>query len=192
MKELIKFTFDFFGHVLPGLLIILSLSLLFVDIQNANELIEKTGEFKTNVGIVVVIMAYVVGFAINPIGQYILKNLGPKLWDRKVENDIKGMFISEKYVRIREFSPANFQYVETWNTYCAMAHNFALACLVLLIVSIFHIIFKDVCPIVWIEIAIASVFLFYVFLYRSVIFHQWAGRDLNAAIIAFKLDDKTL
>ena len=126
MKELIKFTFDFFAHVISGLFVIFSLSLLFMTSVSLEALLEMTGKIEKSTATVVVIMAYVVGFAINPFGRFLYRSIGFKIWQNKIVNDVD-LFISDKFALIRQHSPANFSYVETWNTYCAMSHNLAFA-----------------------------------------------------------------
>ena len=39
MDKLIEFTFDFFGHVIPGLIIFIALSLLFLDVSSFEEIL---------------------------------------------------------------------------------------------------------------------------------------------------------
>jgi hypothetical protein len=85
MKELVQYAFDFFAHVLPGLFIIFSLSLLIiVDVITIQVLIEKTKEIYATVATVTVIIAYVIGFGVDPFGKFLYKKLGFKIWKYKI------------------------------------------------------------------------------------------------------------
>lgn len=192
MKDLVSFTFDFFGHVLPGLVILCSISLLFLPVEyfNYDCLVFYLDQISTGMGTVLVIISYVIGFAINPFGRYLYRNVGFRIWNKKVENHLD-MFISDKFVLIREFSPKNFEYIERWNTYCAMAHGLAVGSLVLAVVSAINIFrFRYDIWELWVVIFLIAIFLFLVLLHRAVIFSIWAIHDINATISALKLRDK--
>jgi hypothetical protein len=189
MKELIKFTFDFFAHVIPGLFVIFSISLLFITDVSLDVLLKMTGKIDKITATVIVIIAYVVGFAINPFGRFLYRFVGFKLWRNKIVNNVD-LFISDKFALIRHHSPANFNYVETWNIYCAMAHNLAFASLCLCLVSVIKIIQQQTDPVNWIVMALISLILFFIFIQRAVTFYHWASHDLNATISSLNLDTK--
>ena len=147
----------------------------------------------TGKGVFVLILAYIVGFAVSPFGKSLYRKIGSKLWPNiYVENEIKKMHISDKFVLIREHSPANFEYVERWNMYCSLSHNLAVACLVFFVVSVIQIFIDDRTLILtWSAIGVVSIVLFFIFIKSAVVYSQWAGRDLNAAISALKLREKS-
>ena len=140
----------------------------------------------------------------NPFGKYVYINLGKKLWPKKekykvVKREKHNLLMKEKYkvemgvsdnfILIREKSPTNFEYIERWFTYCAMAHNLAIGSLVLALVSVFKIItimlkWSDFyCYLnIWLPILLFSIFLFFVLLYRAVIFSIWGADDLYATV----------
>jgi len=225
MNNFIKFTFDIFAHIIPGLIILVAFSLLTISfkpqpvevrkqvtavsvVKNTSTNIKESetkrdygmvSEIFTNLentgtgaGIVIIILAYIVGFGFSPLGKTLSGKIGPKLWPKIfVENDIKGMHISDKYILIREYSPANFEYVERWNMYSSLSNNLAVGCLVFFIVSMIQIFVEEPdFKLYWIIISAISVFLFFVFIKSSRVYVQWAGRDLNSAISALKLRDK--
>ena len=198
MKDLVKLTYDFFGHVLPGVMIFLSLSLLYAPIapQELFNWLETNVKMEAGVGTVIIIISYIIGFAINPFGRYLYKKLGLKIWPKKEKNKVE-MYVSDKFALIREKSPKNFEYIERWNTYCAMAHNLAIASLILALVSVFKIITiiiegKDFYLNLWLPILLFSVFMFFVLLYRAVIFSIWAADDVNATVSRLILEEKDL
>jgi len=151
---------------------------------------QMMGNFDIGQGILITIVAYIVGFAASPFGKILYKKWGFKIWPKKVVNNVD-MFISDKFVLIREFSPANFEYVERWHMYCSLSHNLAVATLVFFIVSLVQAFVGVIGnPLIWITIAAISLLLFFIFLYNAVIYSIWAQHDLNAAISALGLKAK--
>jgi len=195
MNNFIKFTFDIFGHVIPGIIILLAISLLTIsfdintDYGMVSEImnnLEGTGK-----GAFVIILAYIIGFAVTPFGKYLYRKIGLKLWPNiKLDNDIK-MHISDKFILIREYSPANFEYVERWNMYSTLSHNLAVGCLFFFVVGIIKI-FKDSNDYIinWILILAVSIIFFFIFIRSALLYNKWAGSDLNSAISALKLREK--
>lgn len=213
MSSFIKFTFDIFAHVIPGLMILVALSLLTISlkppakekkIDDTQIKTIKTTELDfglaskimnnlegTEKGVALVILAYIVGFAVNPLGKNMYRKFCRKLWPKiQVENEVKDMFISDKFVLIRELSPTNFEYVERWNMYSSLSHNLAVGCLVFFIVSILQTFVQFEYWLYWLSIAIISILLFFVFIKSAAVYNQWAGRDLNSAISALNLKAK--
>ncbi len=218
MNNLIKFTFDIFAHVIPGIIILVAFSMLTISLKpqpvevNKDIALQESSVNKTDLrtdfgmtseimnnlegtgkGVFVLILAYIVGFAVSPFGKSLYRRIGSKLWPNiYVENEIKKMHISDKFVLIREHSPANFEYVERWNMYCSLSHNLAVACLVFFVVSVIQIFIDDRTLILtWSAIGVVSIVLFFIFIKSAVVYSQWAGRDLNAAISALKLREKS-
>ena len=187
MQDLIKYAFDFFAHVLPGIVILLALSLFIEDINTLDDLQAITAKITTGVATVLVIVGYAIGFAIYPFGRWLYRSLGFKMFGKNVENKID-MFLSDKYVMIREKSPINFQYVESWNQYCAMSHNFAVASLVFFTLGIYKTIFSAD-KMLWCLVTICSLLMFFIFIYRAVRFYHWARHDLNSTVQFLRNDD---
>ena len=190
MDKFFHSTFDFFSHALPGLFLVASLLLLDPTVVYPYESIIKANQFKINDLLLLALVGYVVGFAIHPIGRFLYKTLGFRLWKERVENNVD-MFISDKYILIRQFSPANFKYVETWNMFCAMAHNLAVACLVSTVCSGYKVLSQELPnQSFWVLFTVVSLIMFFIFLQRAVNFSIWASHDLNAAIRRLKLEEK--
>ena len=225
MNNLIKFTFDIFAHVIPGIIILIAFSMLTISLKpqsvdlsstaigiNKEKELQKPSKIKTELktdfgmtseimnnlegtgkGVFVVILAYIIGFAVSPFGKSLYRTIGSKLWPNiYVENEIENIHISDKFVLIRQHSPANFEYVERWNMYCSLSHNLAIACLVFFVVSVIQIFIDERTFIfAWSIIGLASILLFFIFIKSAVVYSQWAGRDLNSAISALKLREKS-
>lgn len=190
MDKFFHSTFDFFSHALPGIFFVASLLLLDPGLNHPYELMTKSDQFKINELLLLAFVGYVVGFAIHPIGRFLYKTLGSSMWNEPIANNID-MFISDKYVLIRQFSPANFKYVETWNMFCAMAHNLAVASFVSTVCSAYKLLSQDLSNrTFWFIFCIASLIMFFIFLQRAVRFSTWASHDLNAAIARLRLAEK--
>lgn len=225
MNNLIKFTFDIFAHVIPGIIILVAFSLLTISLKpqkvitkpslseqsleiDSQKQKSKNTEMKLDFGLVtevmnnlegstgksifIIIFAYIIGFAVSPFGKFLYRLIGKMLWPNiKVENEIE-MHISDKFILIREHSPANFEYVERWNMYASLSHNLAIACLVFFGVSIVQLFIDDTSVLLnWGIIGFISIALFFIFIKSAVVYNQWAGRDLNSAISALKLREKS-
>ena len=189
MRDLLQYAFDFFAYVLPGLVILFALSLLFIPIEGLDDLFEKTEKINTGIATVAVIVSYIIGFAIYPFGRHLYRTLGFKIWKKKILNDVD-LFVSDKFALVREKSPANFKYIEIWNIYCAMSHNFAISSAVLFIVCLIKLAQNNTNWMIWAGLGVFTIFLFFVFLHRAVIFFHWSAHDMNATISRLKLDGK--
>ncbi len=192
MKELIQFAFDFFGYVIPGLFVIFSISILAVPITSVQEAIDFTTSFDAGLATVLVIVAYVIGFCIYPIGRMLYKTIGFKLFGNHILEDTNhsDLSVPTKYALLREYSPANFKYVESWNIYCAMSHNLMVACLVFCIVALIKVIGGHQ-VLFWISSFALSLVLFLILTHRAVTYFHWAAYDINATISSLNLKDHT-
>lgn len=182
MEKLFHSTFDFFCHALPGTIIVLSPLFLGYELNSSKDFLTMANQIQIGSAILIIALGYIIGFAIYPIGRFLYKSLGFLIWKRKIHEDID-QFISDKYVTIREFSPSNFKYVETWNMFCAMAHNLAVASLLIFLMVVLKIIlFRPNGLGIWIGVTAALIILFFIFLHRAVVFSIWAANDINATI----------
>lgn len=182
MDKIFHSTFDFFTHALPGSLLLAALFVLSGQIDHPTQYLELASTLGAGEGILVLAVGYVLGFAIYPLGRALYKTAGFKLWRKQMHHDIP-IFISEKYILIREFSPANFKYVELWNMFCAMSHNLAIASLVLALCSFIKLGQGGLVHTGgWWVLGLVAVGLSLLFLHRAVVFAIWAADDLNATI----------
>lgn len=192
MDKIFYSAFDFFTHVIPGFCILSSFFILDSSITDAQQFLKLSSQMTIGSGVFLLIISYIVGFAVGPLGQWLHKNIGLKIFRYKFHEDLR-LFISDKFILIREFSPNNFRYVETWHMFSAMAYNLAIASLFVLIMSILKIWLQN--PpnaIFWWCVALASIMFFFLFLYRAVKFNLWANDDLNAAIKILHMEDLSI
>lgn len=182
MNKIFYSAFDFFTHAIPGFCIIVSLFILDKNLNTSQEFIARANQFHIGGAVLLLVVGYIIGFGVHPIGRYFYKKIGFKIWNEKILNDVP-LFISDKYILIREFSPQNFKYIETWNMFCAMAHNLAVACLLTLIFILIKIVFIGVPNIsFWLIFGAVSLVFLFLFLHRSVRFSIWAAHEINATV----------
>lgn len=183
MDKIVHSTFDFFSHAIPGACIVVALRLLDINITNSHMFFETFDNAQIGSAIVLLVVGYVIGFAIYPLGRYVYKSLGFRIWNKKVHRNISDLHISDKYTLIRELSPNNFKYVESWNMFCAMSHNLAIASLIICTIVLVKVIFLSPDNLAfWIVLIVGLLFIFFLFLHRAVVFSVWATDDLNASI----------
>jgi hypothetical protein len=192
MDKIFHSTFDFFAHAIPGSCLLAALFVLRTEIAAPAQLLDTANTLELGGGIFLLAVGYVIGFAIYPLGRALYKSLGFKLWKKKMHHDIP-IFISEKYVLIREFSPANFKYVELWNMFCGMSHNLAIASLVLALCCFAKLALGDLAQAgPWWVLGLVAVGLTLIFTHRAVVFAIWAADDLNATIKKLDLGDQRI
>ena len=191
MKELVQRAFDFFGYVIPGLFIIFSLSILAVPINDIDTVISLTKKFDIGLGTVMVIVAYVIGFCVYPVGRFLYKTIGFKLFGNRILDDSNqtNLSVPTKYALLREHSPMNFKYVESWNIYCAMSHNLMVASLFFSVVSIIKMA-SGTDKLLWFGALVTGIIIFLILTHRAVTYFHWAAYDINATISSLKLKDK--
>lgn len=196
MKDLLQHAFDFFAYIIPGLFVIFSLSILVVPDLTPETAIEYTKDFDAGLATVFVIVAYVVGFCIYPVGRMLYKTLGFKLFGNRIlaDSNHSNISVPTKYALLREHSPMNFKYVESWNIYCAMSHNLMVASLIFCIVSIVKMVLAlmdgaSTGVLIWFGALLMGILIFLILTQRAVTYFHWAAYDINATIASLDLKD---
>jgi hypothetical protein len=190
MDKIFHSTFDFFSYAIPGFYIIVSCFILNPQLETVQQFLDYMGKINVATGSFLLIIAYIIGFSIYPIGRFLYKKIGFAIWRRSIQNDIP-LFISDKYVLVRQFSDANFKYIETWNMFCALSHNLVVACLITLMLTLIRIVFLSSSNTgFWLLFMFIQLLLTFIFLHRAVIFSLWAAHDLNATISSLNLHKK--
>lgn len=190
MDKIFHSTFDFFSHAIPGVIIVAAFYILEVDRHNLEDILVKANELKIGGTIAFLILGYVIGFSLYPIGRILYKKIGFSLWKKSISENIN-ISLSKKYVLAREYSPNNFRYIELWNMFCAMSHNLATACFIIFIMVLTKsLLLLPNFPINSLIHLTVLTFLFFLFLHRAVVFSIWAADDLNATIKELELLEK--
>lgn len=179
MEKFFHSTFDFFTHALPGILILGSFFLLDDNLDSLDDFVEKANQIRIGGAILILLVGYVMGFACYPIGRFLYKKLGEIAVKR--QQFYRPSELANDYVLVREKSPVNFKYIETWNMFCAMSHNLACWALITLILSLYRFIFSNNnYKIYWGAFSVLMVILFAILIYRAYKFSEWAKADMNA------------
>lgn len=187
MDKLFNSTFDFFSYAIPGSFVLFSFFVLDSNYASLPDYLAFFGSLSVGPGVLLLILGYLIGFALNPLGRYLYKSLGFKLFDSSID-DFRGPSISEKYALLRELSPSNFKYVETWNMLCTMAHNMALACGFMIVLGILRTTIAYSSFVL--SLTVGAAMLFFFLLHRAVTFYVWAANDINATIRTLHLKDR--
>jgi hypothetical protein len=184
MEKLFNSTFDFFSYAIPGCLMLFAVMLLDTAQNSLPDYLTFIGTVNIAGGVVIVLLGYIVGFALNPLGRHLYRTIGFRLFPPSFD-DFKGLSVSDKYALLRDMSPANFKYVETWNMHCTSAHNAALAMLMMVVFGTARMLFSF--EWFFLYLVISGAVLFFFLLHRAVTFYIWAASDINAAIRSLHL-----
>ncbi len=181
MEKLTFSAFDFFSYALPGTCILMSFAVLDPRLHGPAEMVAHADQLGIGAAVLLTVLGYVVGFSVSPVGRALYKTVGFRIWNHHFE-DFVGYSVSEKYILLRERSPSNFKYVETWNVLSAMSHNLAIACLFVATNVGAKLWFLSTGRSFWIGVLVVAILLFFLLLHRAVVFYRWAAVDINAAM----------
>lgn len=209
MEKLINSAFDFFAYALPGAFIILSLLLLDERNDTVQDYLSFAQNLKAGGAAVLLAAGYMLGFVITPLGRKLYRQfqrgkvfkkmniwleggLEKAIYDFDDDNQPeKKISISEKFILVREFSPINFRHIESWHVYSLMAHNMALANIIVVLFTIGRLIIgwpDNLWP--WILIIFGAVLFVFLFLYSAAKFNIWSMNEQNAAIRTLQLKSR--
>lgn len=193
MIEKIKLgLFDVFTYALPGVLIVFSFALAF---DNSNRTLSQfffnsvSPHLNISNGLFLFIIGYVIGFANDSFGAFILKTSN-HLSKKNEFSIFPSMPNSKKYSLIREYSPENFKYVEIWNALKGMSSNLASATIFFISSSIIKAINPDFLFIKeWLVIIMFSIIMMIIFIKKAMVFKKWAKNDLENGIYFLTLKE---
>ena len=209
MEKLINSAFDFFAYALPGAFIILSLLILDKQNDTVQDYLNFAQNLKAGGAAVLLAAGYLTSFAITPLGRKLYKTYQNGRFFRGMNGWMEGklvkdyydfddekkperkMPISKKFILVRELSPFNFRYIESWHVYSLMSHNMAVANILVILFAGFRI--AVYCPdnrLPWVAIIAGAVIFLFLFLYSAVKFSVWSMNEQNAAIEALKLTER--
>lgn len=220
MEKLINSAFDFFAYALPGAFMILSLLILDKENNTIQDYLNFAQNLKAGGAAVLLAAGYLTSFAVTPIGRALYKafqgktqpNEGPlfrkmdKWLGGNLEKDIydfdddskpkdQKMPISKKFVLVRELSPYNFRYIESWHVYSLMSHNMAVANILVFILVLIRLLsgWKECnwnCLWPWFLVMLGATVFTLLFLYSAAKFYIWSTNEQNAAIQALQLQER--
>ena len=209
MDRILNSAFDFFAYALPGFCILASFFLLDQSLEYGSDFLIYAGRLHVGSGVVLLALSYIVGFAITPFGRLVFKKIQNsafikrldkffvgnlekfeenEVYETKADGTAAEMFISNKFILVRELAPNNFRYIETWHVYSMMSQNMVIAGFVAIPLILYKIFWH--CPsnpAFWWATAGFVLLLSVLFMYNSVKFSTWSTNDHNAAITRLHL-----
>jgi len=181
MDKFFNSTFDALTNVIPGAFIFCVL--LFSNAKNIDDIALLTQEFSLIAGGIGLLISYVAGFIITPVGKYIFLKIGLKIFPvHYADLSTEDLAISEKFALVREYSPSNFRYIETWNMFSTLSYSLSVGFALLAVIAIYRAFFLEADAIQMAITVVISLSFFLVLLKRASVFKKWAADDMNACI----------
>lgn len=191
--EKIKLSFfDTFAYLIPGVLILTAIVIPFnSEIKSVSNIPTVFKDINTTQILFVLLVGYIIGIVCNFFGHK-LYQIAKWIWRNEVisQKDYK-LADTEIHVLIRELSPNNYAYLESWLGLSNMSHNIAVALIFFFVVSIvkmFQLNFVNIID--WIVLSIISIISMIIFLKRSIRFNNYYKTDRVAAIEILNLVEK--
>ena len=183
--------FDLFGYALPGIYLLLSCLILFDPrIIKLTDILVIVGDYNLNHAILLLILGYISGFTFYRLGATLRRIIGARIWKDRQNYDIE-LSETEKLVLVREHCQENFKYIQTWFLISGMSANLALGSFVLAAAGITKIILNNGDhALQWSGIIVLAFFMIYYQIEKSYVYAKWARREMNQAIITFRLEEK--
>ena len=220
MDKLINSAFDFFAYALPGGFIILATLILNVENTTIQDYLDFAQNLQLGGVIVLLVAGYLISFALTPFGRRIYKSyysdgngrifkrmhnlLGGNIvkdsgydFDDDNQKD-KKLPISEKYILVRQFTPANFKYIESWHVYSLMSHNMAIANILVILFVLIRFCMITFCGDwswgwegfwSWVLVIVGAKIFTLLFLFSAAKFNIWSTNEQNAVIKALHLKE---
>lgn len=189
----LKYRFqDLYRYLIPGVFAILIFAITPSQIQGLSEIINLKNEIDWKTGIAILFIGYIVGLIINRIGKFIYYRIVIRFWPVKFHKKTSILTRSEKFVLIRQFSPANHQVVETWIMMKGSCTNLATTFVILTIVSMIKILQFNCHIILWIFLFVSANISAVLLFDMARSYHKEANEDLTNSIIKLNLIEKGL
>lgn len=152
------------------------------------------GKPETAESLIWVLVSYLFGIVCHAFGVRLFSFFKRFIWKIPPRN-YKNYTNSQMFVLIRELSPANFTYVETWLALRGMSFNlaFSIGVLSLVFISKGVSLFTN-CgfQFQWLLAALISIGFSIVFIYRAKKFNDWYHDDCISTIEMLHLEQKAL
>ena len=183
--------FDTFAYLIPGVLVVVSICIAYQSkIKSLSDIPNSFKDISTSEILFAFLIAYIIGIICNFFGHQ-LYQVAKKIWKKDVIiHENYHLTDTEIHVLIRELSPNNYSYLQSWLGLSNMSHNIALAMLILCFVSIFKMFQVGTSIFDWIILLILSIISAVIFLKRSIRFNNYSKLEKVAAIEKLELIEK--
>ena len=189
--ENLKFSiFDIFAYLLPGAVVLAALVLFATpEIGTIAEYINILQNLNLGLGIVAIILAYVSGNVADTFGSWIYYKFGYKVWGEAwPKNKHPRLSLAQQRALVRQYSPENYVYLQTWKTLKTMSHNLSFAFLLILLVSIFRyirLLSSD-----WLVVSCVSLISVIILLKRAHTYDKSHFKEMREIIDVLNLEEK--
>ncbi|MGX5858279.1 hypothetical protein ACWKW6_31775 [Dyadobacter jiangsuensis] len=197
--EKIKFgIFDVFVYITPGLFALLCIYLCYADLGNgcyqfSIKFIALVDKVSLNLALVIIIIAYILGFSIHQFGYNYFYLAGKLLFKKNFLGYERGLSTEErKFILVRHFSKENFTYVELWNSFRGMSFNLSLVFLMIAIIIVVRLVANSSFGFDWGVVVAFFLLLSLITLRRAVTFHIWSHRTLKETVETLRLAQKAI
>lgn len=189
MENLRLSIFDTFAYVLPGLVVLFAIILVLDPaINQITDIISIFSNINASAAIAGIAGAYIIGFGVDSLGNWLYKFLGFKLWGPPY---IQGSVpILTARALVREYSSENHRYLQTWKVMSTMSHNLSLAMIVLMIATLIQAIMSR--SLDWGLLSLFSLVFAAIFLHRAHNFDHMHYRDLAEAVDCLHLQKRAI
>lgn len=186
-----KFNFSIFDtlvYIIPGglglIAIVVLLNNSIISVTDWNEIFTSVNIASSIVGL---IASYIIGIFFQMLGNNLFNKIYSNKKDKKDNSigstSLSNIDISKKQALIREFSSANFTYIELWTASKNMSHNLAISLFLLMTVSIVKIFQVDTAYILeWSIVTIFFAIFTILLIQRAKKFNNWRIGDIDASI----------
>ncbi len=189
--ENIKFSvFDIFAYLLPGSIVLLAMFLFLTqNVVDVSLYLEMAKNISLGLGIILVMVAYIIGNAVDNFGSWLYYKIGCKIWGEPYPKEQHPTLShAQQRALIREQSPENFVFIHTWKVLKTMSHNLSFGMLLVAIVSFIR--YAQHQDTVWITMTIASTILAIVFLKRASVYDKWHYKELLETVEVLQLEKR--
>ena len=185
--------FDIFAYTLPGLFILIGIIILADDsITTLTHFTKVFNGIGIGTGIVAILTAYVIGFAIDSPASYYY-NISCKFGKNPKEDNRKKFSLDKEeqlqlHQIVREKCPNITGLLQTWKLLKTMSHNLAFTFLLLTIFLLVKSIFYSVSNLSqWYLLSAGCMILSLILTKRAKVFDWWFYQDLFNTGLALKL-----
>jgi uncharacterized membrane protein len=184
--------FDIFVYLLPGLVCLTAIYIPFnPSITSLAGLAQSFKNIGLSTAVMALIAAYIVGHVADNQGSWLYYKIGCRVWGQphpKVGHP--SLSRAQQRALVRQYSPENYLYIQTWKLLKNMSHNLSFAFLMVMIVSAIR--FAQIWSIDWAFLVIVSLIFMWSFLYRSHVYDTWHYKELLETVNGLRLEDKLI
>jgi hypothetical protein len=188
--------FDIFVYTIPGTILLLTIYLTTIDLTigvlvTISNLTKTIGAISFNVVLLIILVSYILGFALHFLGYNFFNRVGKRIWKKLLRGKEQSLStIEQRFVLVRHYSKENFAFVEQWYTFRAMSFNLSLVFLLTGMLILIKILLKLHFSFDWSIVILSSFLLSLILLRRAITFHLWSHNTLNEAVNTLGLLNK--